>query len=72
MTSKASRIRWIWGLTVALVLVFQAPAHAYIDPGSGSYIFQVLVGALVGAAVAVKVFWHKILAFLTRGRSRKG
>lgn len=72
MTSKASRIRWIWGLTAALVLLFQAPAHAYIDAGSGSYIFQVLIGVLVGGAVAIKVFWQKIFAFFTRGRARKG
>jgi cytochrome b561 len=41
-------------------------AHAYIDPGTGSYVFQVLVGALLGAAVAVKLFWRRIWRFITR------
>ena len=72
MNVTKSRIRWVLGLTVALVLVLQVPASAYIDPGSGSYIFQVVVGMLVGAAVSLKVFWRQIVAFITRGRTRKG
>jgi hypothetical protein len=45
-------------------------ANAYVDPGTGSYVFQVLVGAILGAAVAIKLFWRRIWAFLTR-RSAK-
>jgi hypothetical protein len=49
---------------------------AYIDPGSGSYFFQLLIGGLLGAAVAVKLWWRRIWAFLTerrdRARGRKG
>jgi hypothetical protein len=36
---------------------------AYIDPGTGSLIIQVLIGALVGGLVAVKVFWSRIKTF---------
>jgi hypothetical protein len=39
------------------------PAHAYLDPGSGSYIFQIIIGALLGAAFAVKIYWRKLKAF---------
>ena len=35
-------------------------AFAYIDPGSGSIIIQMIIGALVGVGIAVKVFWFKI------------
>jgi len=35
-------------------------AYAYIDPGSGSLILQMLVGALVGIGIAMKVYWFKI------------
>lgn len=38
----------------------------YLDPGSGSYIFQVLIAALVGAAFLVKVFWQQIKTFFAR------
>ncbi|MEI6435286.1 MAG: hypothetical protein WCP32_10610 [Bacteroidota bacterium] len=36
---------------------------AYIDPGTGSIILQALVASVVGAAIAVKLFWHRILKF---------
>tara|TARA_Y100000996_G_C22315083_1_gene557854 strand:+ start:522 stop:713 length:192 start_codon:yes stop_codon:yes gene_type:complete len=35
-------------------------AFAYIDPGSGSMIVQMLIGTLVGAGIAVKIYWQKI------------
>lgn len=36
---------------------------AYIDPGSGSFILQVVVGALLGASVAVKMYWARLRAY---------
>jgi hypothetical protein len=39
---------------------------AYIDPGSGSYFFQLLIGGLLSVAVAVGAFRRKIWAFLSR------
>lgn len=44
-------------LAAAIVLVellVPAPAHAYLDPGSGSLIFQWLIAGLVGGAFIVK------------------
>jgi hypothetical protein len=43
----------------------------YIDPGSGSYFFQLLIGGLLGVGVAVKVFWRRIWVFLTGRRGRR-
>ncbi len=31
----------------------------YLDPGTGSLIIQMLIGALVGGAVAARVFWKR-------------
>jgi hypothetical protein len=36
----------------------------YIDPGSGSMILQVMLGGIAAAAVALKVFWRRVLEFL--------
>ena len=44
-------------------------ANAYIDPGSGSFIIQMLVGAALGASLAIKVYWRKLVNFFT-GRKR--
>jgi len=40
--------------------IFISDAYAYIDPGSGSMIIQILIGALAGVGIAVKVYWVKI------------
>jgi hypothetical protein len=32
----------------------------YLDPGSGSFILQVLLATILGAAFAIKVYWTKI------------
>ncbi len=41
-------------------------AYAYLDPGTGSYIFQLLIAGLLGAALAVKIFWGSVKAFFYR------
>lgn len=55
-------LRWpIILLIVGLCSFAWAPAaHAYIDPGSGSFIFQLIIAFLVGGLFAVKAFWGKI------------
>jgi hypothetical protein len=37
---------------------------AYIDPGSGSMILQMILGGLAAAAVFLKMFWHRVLVAL--------
>jgi len=37
---------------------------AYLDAGTGSMLVQLVVGGVAAAAVAVKLFWYKILRFL--------
>ncbi len=38
--------------------------HAYLDPGSGSILLQVILGGIAGLVVAGKLFWARILDFL--------
>jgi hypothetical protein len=42
------------------------PAHAYIDPGTGSYLLQLLIGGLFAAAFTLKAFWGRIRTYLAR------
>lgn len=37
---------------------------AYLDPGTGSMILQVLLASLLGCAMTIKLFWHQIKTFL--------
>jgi hypothetical protein len=43
---------------VLVALAASPPAHAYIDPGTGSLILQGLIAAFVGAAFALKNFYY--------------
>ena len=56
-------------------LIFAAyNIHAYIDPGTGSVIIQVLIASFVGGLFLMKVFWGKVKAFFNNlfSRARKG
>lgn len=44
---------------VLLVLLAQ-PSFAYLDPGTGSMLLQVILGGIAAVGVALKLFWHKI------------
>jgi hypothetical protein len=46
-------------LTLVLLTGPLAPP-AYLDPGSGSFIFQMLVAAALGIVVAISASWSKI------------
>jgi hypothetical protein len=37
---------------------------AYLDPGTGSMIVQLLVGGVAAVAVTAKLYWHRILRLL--------
>lgn len=40
---------------------------AYLDPGSGSFLIQLLIGGAVGALFLIKTYWHRIkYTFQTR------
>jgi hypothetical protein len=41
-----------------------AQVFAYLDPGSGSLIVQLLVGGVAALGVSVRMFWGRILSFL--------
>ena len=41
-----------------------AQVFAYLDPGSGSMIAQLLVGGLAAMGVAIKLYWQRLLVFL--------
>jgi hypothetical protein len=41
-------------------------AHAYLDPGTGSYIIQILIGGLLGGVFAIGIFWKRFWAAVKR------
>lgn len=57
------------GLVAAIMLALFAsslPRASYLDPGTGSYVFQVVVGTILGVGVAVKMTWRRMWGFMSR------
>ena len=58
---------WHW-LAVILLMFVGEPAYAYLDPGTGSMLLQVILGGVAAIAVAIKLFWYKIRAAVGLGK----
>lgn len=62
---KSSRLAPL-ALTVIMAMVLMpTPALAYLDPGTGSFVIQGIIAAIVGGGFAVKMFWGRIKAKIT-------
>lgn len=46
------------------LFLFAQPVQAYLDPGTGSFITQVIIGFLVGGTYMLKVYWKKVRDFI--------
>jgi len=55
----------------AVTLLFTGPAWAYLDPGTGSMMLQLLLGGIAGAMVVGKLYWHRFRQFVTSRFSGK-
>ncbi|NIV11335.1 MAG: hypothetical protein GWN62_08640 [Aliifodinibius sp.] len=55
-------------LTKSLLIlkIIIAGSIGYLDPGSGSFILQVLVASLVGIGFALRGYWSKVVNFFRK------
>lgn len=52
---------------IFLVLILVSPltpAFAYLDPGTGSMLLQLVLGGVAGLIVIAKLYWDRLLKFL--------
>lgn len=66
MTTMRSRLIFVLILVLGFSSLVIPVANAYIDPGSGSFILQMAIGALLGLSVTLKVFWGRIMSLFSR------
>lgn len=38
---------------------------AYVDPGTGSYLLQLLIATVLGGLFVIKTYWRRIIGFLS-------
>lgn len=60
-----------WAITATLLLVMPSRAYGYLDPGTGSYLLQLVIAAALGGLYILKNYYQKIKAFFKRLFSRK-
>ena len=58
------RLRSVLPLLAIATLFPITNVHAYLDPGSGSYMLQVAIGTVLGASYAVGHFWKNIVGYV--------
>lgn len=67
-TPRASRL-FAPSLAVLLIIGLDVrPAHAYLDPGTGSILLQSTLALIAGTAVTLKLYWSKLKGLIWRRR----
>ena len=53
-----------------LVFIIPHPVSAYLDPGFGSMVWQLIVTVLFGVAFTLKIYWQKIKNMFSRSNPK--
>jgi hypothetical protein len=61
-------MRIIYGV---LLMLLMANAEAYLDPGTGSMLLQVILGGVAAVGVAIKLYWHKLRVYFGMGKKEQ-
>jgi hypothetical protein len=59
-TSFAIAIGTIW----MVLFAGATPAFAYVDPGSGGMMMQLLLGGVAGVSVLLRLYWQRFATFI--------
>lgn len=66
----------IWQVVIVIAnllllnLLFTKNAYAYTDPGSASYIYQIIVAVIIGGLVVVKNYWQRVKNIFIKHRDK--
>jgi hypothetical protein len=63
-------IRTIFVPVLLYEFILTENALAYLDPGSGSMMLQLLLGGIVGVAAIAKLYWHSLTGILRRKKQQ--
>ena len=62
MAHRVLRVAFV----LAACLLIASPAHAYLDPGTGSMLVSALIGVAAAVALALKMFWYRVRGLFRR------
>ena len=58
--------KYFCAVLLALWLVLEVPVEAYLDPGSGSMLLQILLGGFAAVGVIAKLYWNRVTSLFSR------
>ena len=53
-------VGWQFVLITFTVTFMASPAQAYIDPGVGGMLLQLLLGGVAGGVVIIRLYWERV------------
>ncbi|NRB24482.1 hypothetical protein [Shewanella sp.] len=58
-------------ILLALLATLSLPANAYLDPGTGSIIFQAIIASVVMGFATIRLWWDKFLSLFSSRKNAK-
>ena len=63
--------KYFYAVLGTFFVLLEVPVEAYLDPGSGSMLLQILLGGFAAVGVIAKLYWNRVTSLFTRkGASR--
>ncbi len=69
--SKHQNLTFFLFLAAVYCLLIPKISYAYLDPGTGSYIVQIILAGLLSVTFMFKNFWSKLFKILSSVFSKK-
>ena len=61
----------LFALTMSTLGSILGSDNAYLDPGSGSYLLQLLIAGLLGSIFVIRASWSRIIGFFNRSDKKE-
>ena len=55
-------------LVLIAIAFWPGTIHAYVDPGTGGLLLQLLLGGAAAAAVALRGYWRRLFGWFRKDR----
>ena len=65
------KILSIFSLLLLINSMIPQSAHAYLDPGTGSMVVQIVIASVVGFVCTFKMWFLKLFPFLKKDKNDK-
>lgn len=59
LMKSIGKVSILW-IPIFLLISSVKPAHAYLDPGTGSMMVQAVLAVIAAVSVSIGVFWKRI------------